>query len=224
MVQFLYTADYADPVPSTGLLHHAQTYSLADKCSILQLKNLARSKLVNEADGSSITHEEDLAAATRYAYENTAPGDNSLRDILVGAIARKMDVYLDDETGHICNLMVEVGEVGRDVARAVRFSASNQQSTREQDPYPSEFYYRSYRTCWLVYREQTQRTWLITPACPQCEDIMEERTLSYTAFHSWWCASCSNAIKSSCQADWDSVKNTWKCCYCSSAWGFRAQK
>ncbi|RDI83698.1 hypothetical protein Vi05172_g6288 [Venturia inaequalis] len=127
MIEFLYTGDYTELEPSTRLLHHVQTYTLAEKCSIEPLKDHARSKLLRIIGQTPALEEEDLAAATRHNYENMAPNDCSVHDILISTIVGKMDVFLKDETSPICNLMAEIGEVGRDVARAARFSVGPQQ-------------------------------------------------------------------------------------------------
>lgn len=120
MIEFLYTGDYVELEPSTRLLHHVQTYTLADKCSIELLKDQARSKLSQAIDQNSAIKQEDLAAATRYLYENMIPNDHSIRDMLIGTIFGKANILLEDEAIPICNLMAEVGQVGRDVARAAR--------------------------------------------------------------------------------------------------------
>lgn len=154
MIEFLYTGAYKDPDPSTCLLHHAQTYVLADKYSIPRLKGFASSKLSDKITSAQIVDEKDLAAATKYGFENMLSNDKQLRGILLDAIVRNMNIYLEDEDSPLCSLMVEIGELGRDVARAA-------------------VSYRSYacRSCdslWTFNAKYPRGYWDTNPDCPKC--------------------------------------------------------
>ncbi|KAE9993187.1 hypothetical protein EG327_006186 [Venturia inaequalis] len=136
MVQFLYTAQYLEkPDPEDPrtfcLLHHVQVYCLADRCSIKLLKGLVISHLDSVDNYFSIVDIQDLVAATKYAYGNTAPNDKTMKDFLIVLIIRMMD-YGDG--GTISNLMMELAEVGHDVARALRHVDLSSLSSRRSHP------------------------------------------------------------------------------------------
>lgn len=121
MIEFLYTGTYTVQDPPTRLLHHVLIYTIADKRSIERLKSFSLSCLSKEVDRAATMDENDLAAATRHVYENMPPDDTSVQEIMITTIVRNMDVYLEDVAGPICTLMTEIGDLGRDVARAARF-------------------------------------------------------------------------------------------------------
>lgn len=232
MIEFLYTGDYTELEPSTRLLHHVQVYTLAEKCSIESLKDHARSKLSRVIGQTPVLEEEDLAAATRHNYENMAPNDCSVHDILISTIVGNMDVFLRDETSPICNLMAEIGEVGRDVARATCFSVGPQQRKPppESDLGSIKFYHCS--SCaseWMIRYQETSNVWDGNPICPRCyHDLPEGETTGLVPrdmFNSWVCKACNRELYSTHRADTKSLENTWRCCYTScmrNPEGFRA--
>ncbi|KAE9984450.1 hypothetical protein EG328_008749 [Venturia inaequalis] len=122
MVQFLYTAQFSEKPDPGGpmtfnLLHHVQVYCLADRCSITLLKGLVISHLDSIYSRFSVVDIQDLVAATKYAYGNTAPNDKTMKDFLIVLIIETMDFK---DGGMISSLMMELAEVGHDVARALR--------------------------------------------------------------------------------------------------------
>lgn len=93
MVQFLYTAQYSERTNPTNpttpcLLHHVQVYCLADRCSIALLKGLVIKHL--DLIYAHTVNIQDLVTATKHVYENTAPRDNTLNDILILLVIQRM--------------------------------------------------------------------------------------------------------------------------------------
>lgn len=112
---------------------------------------------------------QDLVAATKYTYGNTAPNDNIAKYILILLIVEKMDAYLDDEDGPISTLMLESAEVGRDVARALRHVDLS--SMRSRRSYPDKTMYICKNRCdcsWLIEKNMSSRWTNGMAVCPYC--------------------------------------------------------
>lgn len=172
MIEFLYTGDYAELEPSARLLHHVQTYTLADKCSIDPLKDEARSKLLYALGEILVIEEEDFAAATRYVYENAIPNDQFVRHYLIRTLVHKVEHFLDDKASPMCNLMAEIGEVGRDVARAARLSAVS--SVQHIALWLNSVvpHCKSCESYWTIKWQETVDLWHQKPVCPECPAAM----------------------------------------------------
>ncbi|TLD36082.1 Siderophore iron transporter [Venturia nashicola] len=229
MVEFLYTGDYAELELSTRLLHHIQIYTLADKCSIEPLKEEARLKLSNFIEKKFAVEEVDLAAATRFAYENVIPEDTFLREILIGMIVDKMHRFLDDEAGPICNLMAEMGEVGRDAVRAARhsFMATGKHIRAPLHGFNTRnFHCESCKSYWRILSESTLNVWDMLPRCLKCDAIIpigtKDELVSESLLYSWICGGCHKQLYSSNHAEQVPAEQDWNCPYCLTRSSFHA--
>lgn len=204
MVQFLYTAQYLEkPDPEDPrtfcLLHHVQVYCLADRCSIKLLKGLVISHLDSVDNYFSIVDIQDLVAATKYAYGNTAPNDKTMKDFLIVLIIRMMD-YGDG--GTISNLMMELAEVGHDVARALRHVDLSSLSSRRSHPGMTMYACKS--RCgysWLIQQGGSFIRGGDMPLCPCCERKLTEKEedRGCELLFTYKCQTCDIALLS----DWN---------------------
>lgn len=156
---------------------------------------------------------QNLVAATKYTYGNTAPNDNIAKYILILLIVEKMDAYLDDEDGPISTLMLESAEVGRDVARALRHVDLS--SMRSRRSYPDKTMYICKNRCdcsWLIEKNMSSRWTNGMAVCPYCGieiEEMEDQNRGYELIHTYVCQ-CAEVIYS----DWNSDEADEFYCNC----------
>lgn len=204
MVQFFYTAQYSEKTCTSNpaahcLLHHVQLYCLADRFSITLLKSLITHHLdLIFSQDENIWDIQDLASATKYAYENTAPNDNTMKDILIPLIIQEMRLSFNEESGPISRLMLELAEVGHDVARALRHVDFS--SVRPRRSHLEKTMFSCNDGCghsWLIGEEERSDTWKVT--CPCCDTEMgkKKENRSSELLHAYKCQMCHEVILSS---------------------------
>ncbi|RDI83874.1 hypothetical protein Vi05172_g6275 [Venturia inaequalis] len=132
MLQFVYSRAYGreDPLCDNNMPLHARIYCLAQKLGLDYLTKYAAGRLediLNTQDSgpeicwaSEIYLEPEIWAATiREIYANTAE-DDRIRDVIITAALRNSYHLLEKKDGAFSSMMVELGEFGRDLARASR--------------------------------------------------------------------------------------------------------
>ncbi|RDI83701.1 hypothetical protein Vi05172_g6287 [Venturia inaequalis] len=162
-----------EPVSTICLLHQVRVYCLADKCSILPLKELvlqilerfSRNRNISSALYRQHLTIQDLTTATKYAYENTAPNDNTLRDLFTTLIIENMDYGLDDATGPMSMLLMGLAELGRDVALAMRHVSWSQMVSRSEYSSMTGYQCGKCESFWQIQGDEEAE-----PECLFCDD------------------------------------------------------
>jgi hypothetical protein len=95
MIQYLYHLEYdlpdsEDSLEKSGLVFHAEMYSLADKYNIRGMKIFAQDHFQNCAKGNCRVKE--FPTAIRTVYKTTVDEDRGLRDVVVDIISINMDL------------------------------------------------------------------------------------------------------------------------------------
>jgi hypothetical protein len=178
IILFLYTAEYSVEVdPPSRLFYHAKVYCLADKYSIVLLRELAKFEKVCHVINTLELDQRwtgGIIAATKYSYWNTAPDDDFLRDLCTSIVAYGMEGNLDDENGLMSNLLLELPELGRDIARALR--RCRPLSTAADFFFKGSVHYQCGKctSAWFIDSKKGSATWCEAPTCPACEEKMGE--------------------------------------------------
>ncbi|RDI83703.1 hypothetical protein Vi05172_g6285 [Venturia inaequalis] len=131
LIEFLYTGDYEelprsatdDPLypKEKNIPLHVKTYVLAQKLLLGSLEKLALSKLIKQLRAESVRNHSGFADVVQEVYENTAKND-AARQIVLETSIKNMGQLLDEDDGPFSNMMEAMGEFGKDMSRAVRFS------------------------------------------------------------------------------------------------------
>jgi hypothetical protein len=115
MIQYLYHLVYDLPdsevsLEKTGLVFHAEMYSLADKYNIRGMKAFAQEHFQIRAKGSCRVKEFPTAIWT--VYKTTVDEDRGLRDVVVDVISMNMDLLdrpeIKEAVKDIANLAFEL--------------------------------------------------------------------------------------------------------------------
>ncbi|CAG7918594.1 unnamed protein product [Penicillium olsonii] len=119
-LQFLYTRDYTIPETATGIseadkteenmLHHARTYTLAEKLGLPALKSLAHGK-IHKIKGTPAA---ELAYA-RYVYTHTPADDTNIRKPVASHWANQSHVLRHEVGDDFQKLCIEVPQFSFDV-------------------------------------------------------------------------------------------------------------
>ncbi|KAK3322811.1 hypothetical protein B0H66DRAFT_555262 [Apodospora peruviana] len=149
-LEFLYTGDYfpkkipgqrtleKDPsvpdVDMTGdqLLKHAKVYTLADKLGLVDLKNLASSKIhcVNSTAKGEIAY-------ARYVYEFTGKDDTSIRVPVANFWATRSHTLRSEAEDEFRSLCLEFPQFGYDVLTRVLDEKLKRERNEKMHPGPS---------------------------------------------------------------------------------------
>lgn len=123
MFQFLYTTSYTTKFPRLNPVLHRRIYCLAGKYGLLTLQELALSNL--KLVVWDFVEATDWVTVINETYANTER-DHKLRHLLIIKSLKCLHKLLDNPDGGFSSMMVELGEYGRDMARASRFSTDFQ--------------------------------------------------------------------------------------------------
>ncbi|KAF4122719.1 BTB protein, partial [Geosmithia morbida] len=93
MLQFMYSFDY--DTDSTGLVHDAEVYQIADKYDVPGLKAHAQKKFSASLSGRWNVF--GFFVAIPVVYESTPPTDRGLRDLVIEAAQRHMGEVIKED-------------------------------------------------------------------------------------------------------------------------------
>jgi hypothetical protein len=120
MLQFFYMADYKHEEKSPDdRLPHFKVHQIADKFGVSPLVGLALSKLTDSIT-RLIQNESLFVSEVKWACKYVKERD-VFNNLMVVEVIKNMTKFLDDKDGLMPQAMLEVCQIGRDVARALRY-------------------------------------------------------------------------------------------------------
>jgi len=237
MFQFLYTADFDHDFSSDEMTEDVflivKIYVLAGKYALDELKDLALLRFTTEALNRDVRGENGniFAAIVKWTYENTEKHDQARKVVVLATIVH-MKHLLGNDDEEFSKMMEELGEYGRDVAKAMRFSHHDywhkRNISRAIDVLQSDAYMIPYDcdSCGRHWKLDVRRIPLgveeVSVACMICRGVMgKSADRGFSLLYEWECIGC----KLSCEcSDGKSVGDwrlgDWRCCYCHDEYGF----
>jgi hypothetical protein len=216
MLQFLYIENYKhDQISPGDRLLHVRTYFLADKYGINSLMDLAVSKF-SKSTKRGFRDNDAFTYTVRWVYKKLPEG-HLFRNLALLGILENMPSLLEDNQGPCCTLMVENGEIGKDVARALRCNQDIKWGDyTAADRRPGATLLTTYwckpgcNRFWRLNEAELYAPDLDCPACPEDEPMKKISDCGITLLYNLSCRNCSNTLM--CSEDEDVEE--WYCCYC----------
>lgn len=203
MFQFLYTTSYTTKFPRLNPVLHRRIYCLAGKYGLLTLQELALSNL--KLVVWDFVEATDWVTVINETYANTER-DHKLRHLLIIKSLKCLHKLLDNPDGGFSSMMVELGEYGRDMARASRFSTDFQTYDLGHQEYNkcdnTDYQCGDCHSRWRFRRD------CHCLLCGYFLEVVHETSLSL--LHMYSCIECAAIV-------WGSKGGTeevWKCPYC----------